>query len=70
MTSPRAPLLTPETFELMVGRPPVDDDLERANCQDAGNPGHLSCGVCHHNRPVFLCPPCFVARSARLHDHR
>lgn len=44
-----------QEFEAAVGRPPELDDLERANCQDAGKPAHTGCGVCEHGVPVFLC---------------
>lgn len=47
-------------FEKVVGRTPKDDDLERANCDQAGQPGHWSCGICKHGCPVFECQPCFV----------
>lgn len=54
---------TIEEFVAAVGREPVDDDMERANCVDAGKPGHLGCGWCEHNQPVFLCHACFVRRA-------
>lgn len=43
-------------FEKAVGRPPTHDDLERANCTQAGQPGHLQCGICVvHRKPLFEC---------------
>jgi hypothetical protein len=45
-------------FREMTGREPENDDLDRCNCQKAGTVGHLCCGVCEHNLPVFECPEC------------
>lgn len=43
-------------FELVVGHKPEQDDLERANCPDAGKIGHACCGICPHcGVPRFLC---------------
>lgn len=43
-------------FKLMTGEDPMHDDLERANCPDAGTQGHLLCGICEeHERPQFYC---------------
>lgn len=48
--------MTAEEFESMVGRPPHLDDLERANCSEAGDVGHFMCGVCdEHKKPRFEC---------------
>lgn len=50
---------TAEEFEDAVKRAPEDDDLDRANCPDAGKPGHRQCGWCpKHDWPRFecLCP--------------
>ena len=45
-----------QKFVNAVGRDPVDDDLERCNCEQAGKTGHWSCGWCKdHNKPVFAC---------------
>lgn len=57
--------MTPEEFEKATGRAPVLDDLERANCREAGQPGHTACGICEHGLPVFECAPCFVATTQR-----
>lgn len=46
------------TFYRVVGRPPIQDDLERVNCERAGTPGHRDCGLCIHYLPRFLCPGC------------
>ena len=43
-------------FEKRFGVKPVDDDLERANCQKVGEIGHFQCGICdEHNKPRFMC---------------
>lgn len=43
-------------FELLVGRPPQDDDLDRVNCELAGAIGHTMCGLCPtHAQPRFVC---------------
>jgi len=52
-----------EEFTRVVGRPPEDDDLERANCPYAGAHGHLLCGVCKHGLPLFMCGPCICSVS-------
>lgn len=44
--------ITAEQFEKATGVPPINDDLERANCPDAGKVGHTGCGWDHeHNLP-------------------
>lgn len=43
-------------FELMTGRAPLHDDLERANCTQGGTLGHLQCGICEtHSSPRAVC---------------
>jgi hypothetical protein len=44
--------ITPEIWELFVGRAPVNDDIERANCYQEGMLGHQSCGWC----PACMAP--------------
>lgn len=36
--------ITEEKFAKNVGRAPENDDLERCNCECAGELGHTSCG--------------------------
>lgn len=51
---------TREDFVKHTGHSPEQDDLERANCSDAGKLGHLNCGICkEHKKPVFMCSVCF-----------
>ena len=48
--------MTAKEFELRVGLPPKQDDLDRVNCEKVGTPGHVQCGWCWtHNRPRFEC---------------
>jgi len=43
-------------FEQTTGRKPEQDDLERVNCDQVGEIGHLSCGWCSsHDGPMFEC---------------
>lgn len=37
-------MITAVEFEGATGWPPMNDDLERVNCPDAGQDGHLMCG--------------------------
>lgn len=44
-----------EYFEKCVGRPPEMDDLERCNCDKAGEILHQQCGWNHEKQlPVFM----------------
>lgn len=51
---------TEQDFLKFVGRNPIQDDLDRVNCDKAGTSGHHSCGICEHNLPVFECQVCFA----------
>jgi hypothetical protein len=43
-------------FIKATGYMPENDDLERCNCEKAGEMGHQSCGWCEtHNLPRFHC---------------
>lgn len=47
-------MITAEHFEKATGRAPEDDDLNRANCPEAGLVGHMSCGWDHErDLPVY-----------------
>ena len=37
-------MITREKYIQATGHEPKDDDLERANCTDAGKVGHFHCG--------------------------
>ena len=46
--------ITAEYFEKATGYPPEQDDLDRCNCEKAGQIGHFSCGWDdEHDLPVF-----------------
>jgi len=48
--------ITKEYFFEKTGKTPVDDDLERCNCPQAGEIGHRSCGWCKIcEKPIFMC---------------
>lgn len=48
--------ITREQYALYFGEEPRQDDLERANCEQAGKFGHYMCGVCEcHRLPRFRC---------------
>lgn len=43
-------------FAQKTGRAPEQDDLERVNCSNVGEPGHAACGWCNlHDGPRFQC---------------
>lgn len=49
-------LITAEQFEKATGQKSEKDDLERCNCNKAGELGHLMCGWNKTaNLPVFMC---------------
>lgn len=48
--------MTELEFLLKTGRKPVNDDLDRVNCQQAGQILHWQCGWCkEHDKPHFDC---------------
>lgn len=50
-----AKVISEADFAAAVGRPPQDDDLERCNCDRAGQIGHTQCGWNEKlNLPVFI----------------
>lgn len=49
-------MMDAQEFEKRAGYAPEQDDLERVNCDKAGQLGHLSCGWCaRHDAPMFEC---------------
>lgn len=60
-------MITGQQFKKMVGREPENDDLDRCNCNKAGKPGHVGCGICKHNMPVFECQECFVEVTKKIY---
>jgi hypothetical protein len=48
-------MITEEHFTQRMRRAPEQDDLERSNCDKAGQPGHSQCGWdTEFDLPVFL----------------
>lgn len=48
--------ITAEQFRQMTGHDPEQDDLERVNCPQVGQPRHSQCGVCPtHEKPRIYC---------------
>ena len=48
-------LITAEKFKASTGREPMQDDLDRCNCQ-LEEFGHSQCGWCDvHDKPRFIC---------------
>lgn len=43
------PLITADVYKQATGNEPIQDDLERANCPQAGAIGHSACGWCVKN---------------------
>lgn len=49
-------MISERQFTEVAGHAPANDDLERANCDKAGQIGHWSCGWCEQcNRPRYQC---------------
>ena len=62
-------MIDAKKFKEMTGNDPADDDLERCNCEKAGKPGHLSCGICEdHNQPRFRCG-CLLLGAKKIEDY-
>jgi hypothetical protein len=55
--------ITAEMFEQATGQQPQNDDLERCNCEHAGEIGHWSCGW---NEAANL--PYFMKGAAPKHE--
>lgn len=50
--------MTAEEFKLATGNLPQNDDLDRVNCQEAGDVGHFGCGWNEmENKPSFMSFP-------------
>ena len=47
--------ITRRHYVAATGVEPIQDDLERSNCKQAGEIGHMCCGWDHaHNKPRFM----------------
>lgn len=61
---------TEQDFILATEAEPQDDNMERVNCPDEGNPGHHACGWCEkHNGPRFMCG-CLKFIRSETKEHR
>lgn len=61
--------MTAEEFEQRTGQAPRQDDLERVNCNTAGEVGHYLCGWCaKHDKPRFICG-CLVMVTGGAPSH-
>ncbi len=59
-------IITAEIFEEATGRPPVDDDLERCNCPNAGKLAHSCCGWnVEQNKPQYEVGPIDFVHNLR-----
>jgi hypothetical protein len=48
--------ISEDQYIAMTGRMPTGDNLERANCDQAGQIDHVYCGICPvHEKPRFIC---------------
>lgn len=58
-------MITKEHYTHRMRTPPVQDDLERCNCLDAGQDSHIQCGWDKEfDLPVFL-----VGRDPTQREH-
>lgn len=58
--------ITREQFIAATGFAPQHDDLQRSNCDLAGEVGHFSCGWCELcDKPRFLCGHLIGSGAAR-----
>ena len=53
--------MTPDEYRQRWGVEPRQDDLDRVGCAEAGQSGHMLCGVCEHGLPRFACRECLTA---------
>lgn len=58
-------MITAEHYTQRMKTPPVQDDLKRVNCPDAGKPCHWQCGW----DPVFDLPIFLVGRGHNQREH-
>jgi hypothetical protein len=55
-----------DDFKKSTGYEATQDDLERANCDKAGQIGHQACGICRHGEPRFTCVRCLQEIFGRV----
>jgi len=62
-------VITEEIFKEKVGSAPENDDLERCNCDKAGEILHWGCGWCDDcDIPMFMCQCFFAKRYVKKHE--
>lgn len=45
-----------QEYTQKYGLQPINDDLDRVNCNEVGEVGHSQCGECpEHHKPRFMC---------------
>ncbi len=58
--------MTAEQFKLATGHDAENDDLDRVNCEKAGDLGHFCCGWNEmDNKPMFMS----ISLSHRRKEH-
>lgn len=63
------PVVDEVRYEVLTGYAPENDDLERANCQEAGQTGHLACGLCTTcGQPAWTCVHLAETLAERRHS--
>ena len=63
------PVVDEVRYEVLTGYAPENDDLERANCQEAGTTGHLACGLCATcGKPAWTCVHLAETLAERRHS--
>ena len=61
--------MTEAEFQKKFGRAPVEDDLHRVNCDQAGTMGHFMCGMCPtHDKARFMCG-CMATKLKKEEKH-
>ena len=53
-------------FAIIAEYPATQDNLQRANCKEAGKLGHAYCGLCIHGVPKFIhCEECYKKEAKK-----
>lgn len=62
-------MITEDHFRKATGRDPVNDDLDRSNCPDAGKIGHWQCGWDYAaDRPIYETGSDVYRREVEIPD--
>lgn len=55
----------------LTGHPPELDDMERVNCPNVGEPGHMACGLCPTcEKPAWTCTHFAETVATRMEAER